>query len=360
MEVAGRGEVGRCATRTLRPMTSTPNTADRLLDAQVAWVMEELTGGRLLEVIERDVDELLAGAAQVRLDDIASAERVIGALDVLLASVPASTVATTLAQMTADQVHEGPSEPFVPADVVDRGQVAALVDASLALRPMVGQVLDRLTESPLVGTLASRFVTRLVVDVLEANRSMAKKVPGVGSIVSFGTNAATRAVGVADRQVQSLLGDNATRGTAMAVRRLNGVVMTTLEDPDFRDAVLEVWDTWADEPFQGVGEGVARDDLRRLAVALQGIASTGAPTAPVRAFVAAWIQTVFQLHGETPMATLLDELGITRDDVLAVATGLVPPLVAAAAADGRLEQAVRTRLEPFFHSPEVTAILDAD
>ncbi len=311
-------------------------------------------------MIERDVDELLAGAAHVRLHDIASAERVIAAVDVLLASAPASTVATTLARMTADQVHEGPPEPFVPADVVERERVAAVVDASLALRPMVGEVLDRLTESPLVGTLASRFVTRLVVDVLEANRSMAKKVPGVGSIVSFGTNAATRAVGVADRQVQALLGDSATKGTAMAVRRLNGVVMTTLEDPDFRDAVLEVWDTWAEEPFRGVGEVVERDDLRRLAAALQDVASAGAPTPPVRAFVAAWIRTVFELHGDTPVATLLEELGITRDDVLAVATGLVPPLVAAAATDGRLEQAVCTRLEPFFHSPEVTAILDAD
>ncbi len=340
-------------------MMNAPTTADRLLDAQVAWVVQELTGDRLLEVIERDVDELLAGAAQVRLDDVSSAERVIAVVDVLLASVPASTVATTLAQMTADQVHDGPPEPFVPADVVEREQVAALVDASLALRPMVGQVLDRLTESPLVGTLASRFVTRLVVDVLEANRSMAKKVPGVGSIVSFGTNAATRAVGVADRQVQALFGDSATRGTAMAVRRLNSVVMTTLDDPDFRDAVLEVWDTWADEPFQGVGEVVERDDLRRLAGALRDIASTGAPTAPVRAFAAAWIRTVFELHGDTPVATLLDDLGITRDDVLVVATGLVPPLVAAAAADGRLEQAARTRLEPFFHSPAVTAILDA-
>ena len=339
-------------------MTSAPPTADRLLDAQVAWVMQELTGDRLLEVIERDVDELLAGAAEVRLADVTSADGVIEVVDLVLANVPASTVATTLARMTADQVHDGPSAPFVPADVVDRAQVASLVDASLALRPMVAQGLDRLTESPLVGTLAQRFVTRLVVDVLEANRSLAQRVPGVGSIVSFGTNAATRMVGAADKQVQALFGDSASKGTAMAVRRLNSVVMATLEDPTLRDAVLEVWDTWADEPFHGVGEVVERDHLRRLAAALQDIASTGAPTPPVAAFVAAWVHGVFDLHGDTPVATLLDELGVTRDDVLAAATTVVPPLVAAAAADGGLEDAVRARLEPFFHSPAVAAILD--
>lgn len=345
------------APPTLPPMTSSPPTADRLLDAQVAWVMGEVTGDRLLEVIERDVDELLDAAADVRLSDAASPEPIIKAIELVLASVPASEVVTGLVQVTADQLHDGPSSPIVPADLVDRGQVAALVDAALRMRPLVAQALDRLTESPQAGTLAARFVTRLVVDVLEANRSMAKKIPGVGSIVSLGTNAATRMVGVADKQVQALLGDTAGKGTAMAVRRLNSVVMTTLEDPTLRDAVLEVWDTWGQEPFDGVGDVVERDDVRHLAAVLQDIASTAAPTPPAHAFVGTWIRTVFELHGDTPVGELLVDLGITRDDVLVLATTIVPPLVDAAVADGRLEAAVRARLEPFFRSPQVAEIL---
>ncbi len=339
-------------------MTSAPTIADRLLDAQVAWVMDELAGDRLLEVIERDVDELLAAAAHVRLADVAEPDAVIEVVELLLANVPASDVATSLVQATADQLHDGPSSPIVPADLVDREQVAELVDAALTMRPLVGQALDRLTESPQAGSLAARFVTRLVVDVLEANRSMAKKIPGVGSLVSFGTNAATRMVGVADKQVQALLGDSTSKGTAMAVRRLNSVVMATLEDPALRDAVLELWDTLGHEPVDGIGDVVERDDVRRLAAVLQDLASTAAPSPPVHAFVAAWVRTVFDLHGETPVGVLLVDLGITRDDVVAVATTIGPPLVAAAVADGRIEAAVRTRLEPFFHSPQVAAILD--
>ena len=340
-------------------MASAPTTADRLLDAQVAWVMDELTGDRLVEVIERDVDELLDGASEVRLGDVTTPEVLIEAVEMVLARVPASQVATGLVQATVDQLHDGPTSPVVPADLVGRAQVAELVDAALTMRPLIGQALDRLTESPQAGTLAARFVTRLVVDVLEANRSMAKKIPGVGSIVSFGTNAATRMVGVADKQVQALLGDTAGKGTAMAVRRLNSVVMTTLEDPTLRDAVLEVWDTWGREPFDGIGDVVDRDDVRHLAAVLQDIASTAAPTPPVHAFLSAWVHTLFALHGDTPVGQLLDDLGITPEDVRGLATSIGAPLVAAAVADGRLEAAVRTRLEPFFHSPQVAAILDA-
>lgn len=335
-------------------------TADRLLDAQVAWVMGELTGDRLLEVIERDVDELLARSEEVRLADVTSADAVVTVVDRLLATVPTSDVGATMAQATADQVHDGPSAPVAPAQLVDRDQVAELVDAALGLRPLLAQALDRLTASPRVGTLASRFITRLVVDVLEANRSMAKRIPGVGSIVSMGTNAATRMVGVADKQVQALLGGEAgSKGTAMAVRRLNSVVLATLEDPSLRDAVLEVWDTHAAEPFDGIGDVVERDDVRRLAAALHDILGTAAPSEPVRAFLATWLRTFVDLHGDTSVATLVADLGLTREDVLTIAHTLVPPLVSAAIADGRLEQVVRARLAPFYRSPEVEAILAA-
>ena len=195
-------------------MTTTPSLADQLLDAQVTWILEQLTGPSLPELLERDVDDLLALAGRVRLDAAVDPADITRVVHRAMANVPASTTATTMVQATADQIHDGPTARVAPADVVDREQVEALVDALLPLRPLVGQALDRMADSPRMGTLASGFVTKLVVDVLEANRSMAQKIPGVGSLVSFGTNAATKVVGVADKQVQSLLGDTAGKGAA--------------------------------------------------------------------------------------------------------------------------------------------------
>src|SRR5690606_2126924 len=147
-----------------------------------------------------------------------------------------------------------------------------------------------------------------------------------------------------------------SRGTAMAVRRLNSVVLATLDDPSLRDAVLEVWDAHADEPSEGVGGAVGRDDVRRLAAGLQDIATSAAPSAPVHAFLASWIHAFVDLHGDQTVADLTEAFALTRDDVLHVAHAVVPPLVDAALAEGRLEQAVRDRLEPFYRSPEVTEI----
>ena len=149
-------------------------------------------------------------------------------------------------------------------------------------------------------------------------------------------------------------------GAAFAVRRLNKVVMDTLNDPMMRDAVLEVWDTHSGDVFDGVGDAdgkVGQDDIRTLAGVLQDIVIAAGPSEPAMAFADAWITTFFDIYGEYPIATLLDELEVSRDDLVADAIAIVPPLVAAAHEDGWLEQAVRTRLEPFFASPAVAAIL---
>lgn len=340
-------------------MAARPALADQLLDAQVAWVMAELEDGALEGTIRREVADLWDVAATVPLAAVVDLPSLTPVLARLLATVPASTTVSTMVQATADLLHEGPQDPVTPADLVAREDVEALVAELLALRPLVEQGMDRLAESPLVGTLASRFVTRLVVDVLEANRSMAQRIPGVGSIVSLGTSAATRVVGAVDKQAQQLLGDTAGKGAAFAVRRLNKVVMDTLRDPLMHDALMEVWDTQSARSVDAVAEGMAQDDARRLAGVLQDIAIGAAPTPAVMGFLLAWVEALLEVYGDHPVTTLLEELGIGRDDVLGDAQVVVGPIISAMRADGRLEAMVRARLEPFWDSPQVAAMLTA-
>lgn len=296
-------------------MAARPALADQLLDAQVAWVMAELEDGALEGTIRREVVDLWDVAATVPLAAVVDLPSLTPVLARLLATVPASTTVSTMVQATADLLHEGPQDPVTPADLVAREDVEALVAELLALRPLVEQGMDRLAESPLVGAV--------------------------------------------DKQAQQLLGDTAGKGAAFAVRRLNKVVMDTLRDPLMHDALMEVWDTQAATSVDAVAEGIAQDDARRLAGVLQDIAIGAAPTPAVMGFLLAWVEALLDVYGDHPVTTLLEELGIGRDDVLGDAQVVVGPIISAMRADGRLEAMVRARLEPFWDSPQVAAMLTA-
>lgn len=337
---------------------SIQSLADRLLDAQVAWLLGQLTGSDLDALIAIDIDELLTSGSRIPLGDLVDADAVKDVARLIVDKIPSSSAASTLVLVAADVLYDGPAEKFTLGDLIDREHVASLTDEVLGSADLAEKFLDDLTRSPLVASLSARFVGRIVNDVVQANRAVAEKIPGVGSLVSFGANAAGKMMGAADKQFEQLLGETAGKGAAFAMRRLNKVVLDTLKDPTTREAVLEVFDLYADEPVTRLDKIAERDDIRRIAGLLQDIAIAGAPTAPVVALVDALIDGFFATYGEHPVTTLLDELDVTRDDLVQHASALVPGLLAAAHRSGELERLIRVRLAPFFASEEVRAILE--
>lgn len=331
--------------------------AARLLDAQVAWLLVELTGPGLEDRVEAEVDALLAIGSRTTVGALVEAEPVKQVARMLLTQVPPSTAASTLVEKAADIAHAGPAERFSLADLIDRENVASLTDEALSMVGLLEEGLDQLSHSPLVATLAARFVGRIVNDVVQANRAVAEKIPGVGSLVSFGANAAGRVIGAADKQFEQLLGDTAGKGAAFAMRRLNKVVVETLKDPTVRDAVLEVFDLYADQPLPRLSELGDREDAQRVAGLLQDIVIAGAPTEPVLALVDALIDGFFEVYGEHPAASLVADLEISRDDLVAHARAIAPRVLRAAVDSGEVESMLRARLAPFYDSDEVRAIL---
>lgn len=348
-------------TPPAQPSEQLSPTAQRLLDAQVAWLIARVSGDELESSIRRETDELLEIGSRITFAELVDAEAVKAAARDLFTLVPASTAASTLVEMAADVAHEGPGRPFTLADVLDRENVERIADEVLGSADLVGTVLDDLTRSPLVAGLASRFVTKIVTDVMASNRAMAEKIPGVGGLVGFGAGAAGKmagkVVGAADKQLEAVLGDTAAKGAAFAMRRLNRIIVEILKDPTTRSAVLEVFDLYAVQEVPPLSDTFERDDVHRVAALLQDIVIAGAPTAPVLAVLDALVDGFFDCYGEHPVTTLVTDLGLERDVLVEHGLAFGRRGVAAVLASGDLERVLRARLTEFYASPEVASIL---
>lgn len=336
---------------------TTPALAEQLLDAQVAWVCARVTGDEQEALIDRLVDDAVRIAETTAIADLVEADRVTELTRLLLTRVPAAAVASTMAETGARIVYDNPAGEYTLRGLIDRENVERLTDEILALTPSLERILDDLTRSPLVAALASRFVGRIVNDVLAGNRAVAEKIPGVGSLVSLGSSVAGKAIGKTGEQFGELFGDTAAKGAEFAMSRLNKIIVTTLNDPQTRTAVLEVFDLYADRPAGRNSEVVDLDDAVRIAGLAQDIAIAGAAAEPVLALVDAFVHGFFATYAEHPAAVLIDDLGLTRDDLHTQARALLPRLLDAAAASGELEAMVRAELAPFYASPEVLELL---
>ncbi len=337
--------------------TNAESLAQRLLDAQVRHHLDRLGAAEVAVTVSRFTDDLLAAVSQHRIDDLVDREAVTDILVRVLATVPRSAAVSAIVELVTEAAYDGPAEPFPFGELVERERIEALVDELLAMTPVLERALERLNDSPLFRTTASRFMGRIVGEVLQANKAVADKVPGLGTLMSFGTSAASKVMGAADKQFEGLIGDTVGRGGTFAVRRLNRIVIETLRDPTTREAVLQVWDLLSQEPVAGLSSYATREEIAGVVDAVHDLAVTTVDNEHVTDLVRVVVEGFFERFGGYTPTELLAALDLTQVDLVADLARLAPGVLEALRESGDLERIVRAELEPFWSAPEVIDLL---
>ena len=334
---------------------SRPPLVDALIEAQTAYVLAEL-GTISRESVAEVVESLFKIAESTTLAECVPAALVIDTVDQVRGRLPASVGAGEIVETLLDVAFAGPTRAVTPSELVARDQLEAVLDEALSHAGLLEAILEDLTSGPLVGALASRFIGRIVGEVMAANQAVAE-VPGLGALVSFGTSAAARMVSVADKQFEAVLGDTAGKGAAFAVRKLNAIAIDIVRDPNTREAILEIWDQIAERPITGLEGNVEREDVSRLADAVRAMVATAADTDPAADLGGRIVNALYARYGDLPIAELLTDLDIDRDLLVDQLHPLARAACSAALRTDQVEALVRRRVEAFFTRPEIQDML---
>ncbi len=354
----GERSDGTSREPTTEAPTAAEKTAQRLLDAQVEFILGEVTGDRFAEVVARDVDEVLAVAGTMTTREIVTPDDATETVLRLIDRIGGSAIVSESVVAFSDAIYDATaSDDFRLGELVDREPVAALIGQFRSMHQLHNRALDRLTESPLVANLASLFVSKIVGDVMQQGRERAERIPGMGSVLSMGQSAASRVRRASDRHLNQFVGDMAGKSAQYALRKTNDGIRDVLRDPSFENAAMEVWDLHADEPISGLRTYLTREDLRAMVVAIHRIVVTSRNKPYIGRLVRECVDVFFEQYGDHSLAALLPELGISNDDVRTEILRYGPAVVEAAKRNGVLAGMIRDRLEPFFTAPATLDIL---
>ncbi|MEO6884902.1 MAG: hypothetical protein ABI232_01265 [Jatrophihabitantaceae bacterium] len=332
--------------------------ADQLLDAQVAFVLAEFSEDRLAELIARDVDDVLEIAASLVVADVVARDAAKALVRKVVDRAGSSPIAEDMVVALAESLYGlAASEQFTLGEVVDREPIEALVTKVLSMHRTHDRALERMGESPLIASLMSTFVTKIVADFLQQNRQRAEKLPGMGSLLSLGSSVASKAKGVTDRHLDQFLGDAMGKGAQYTMRRTNKVIGELIRDPQMHGAVMELWDLHAAEPISGLRDYLSQSELSEIVVLVHALLVSTRGNEYVGLALDECVDVFFDRYGAWDVAALATELGIDRDGLVADLCTLVPPVIEAAKANGVLDAQIRKRLAPFFHSAGVAALL---
>ncbi|MEU1999010.1 hypothetical protein ABZ511_31645 [Nocardia gamkensis] len=337
-------------------MSEPREIAERLLDAQVDFLLAEVTGERFAEVIARDTEAVLGVADTIVFRDVVEVEQAKQTVRTIVELIGGSPVFADMIGVFADSIydHIATNNDYTLGEVVEREPVEALLEKIFGMHQAQERILDRLTESPLVATVASKFVDKLINDFMQANRERAEKIPGVSSLMSLGQSAANRAKKAADG---TFVGDLAGKGALFALKRTNNAIREMLRDAPVHAAAMEFWDLHADEPVSGLREYLSRKDLNELVLLCYEIAVTTREKEYFGLLLDECVEVFFTKYGDYTLAAMLPELGLSGDDIAAEILRYGPAVIDSAKREGVLAGLIRERLAPFYTSDKVLDIL---
>ncbi len=329
------------------------DTAERLLEAQVRFLEAQLGPLQFAALVEQEVDQSLASAAQLTLAEVVTREQIKAVAQKYAVGMKIPGSIPELASEIADRIYSHPAQDANRLeDVIAARHVEAFTTKLLEL-PLIQ---ERLIESPLMIEIVSEWLYRIATETAAFNRDLAGRIPGLSTLLGTGGSLLGRVAPDAGVELDTRLRELAQQTARMVLRSATGTANSE-QEPWIHDTVVDMWRGQAGKPVSSLRDYITQEDLEDLLVLLYDFWLSLRETAYLQALIDEGVDFFFDKYEDSTLLGLLEEFGISRTDLVEEATRFAPPIIALLRENGMLASFLRRRLEPFFESDETLALL---
>jgi len=332
-------------------------TAAALLDAHTRHLLDRLTGPTLNTVLDEETAALCDWLAARPVTCVTNEVQV---RDFLLRNVfevtPSEALLTQIGTLATVALKNPINEHTSLESLLNAREYDLIVDRLTDLEDLRRQLVHTVMQNPSVTQLISDLVYHGLKNYLLEENAIAKKVPGMSSLMKMGKGMMER-MGSLDAALENTLKSYVKRNTKATMELSERLVERALETPRLKSMAREFWQHIKSEKLHRVTQYVTADDtddVVRIGNTLWNhFRSTPYARDQLNDLVHAW----FTQWGSQSVMQVLEDIGLTRDRLQVEVRHMAEPLVAELIASGHLKARVRLHLETFYASPEATAAL---
>lgn len=334
-----------------------PTAAEALLEAHVQFMLEQLQGQALRARVEREVDALLAGAERVLLDDVvtrAAVKETVRAYAVKLelnAGIP-ELVADIAQRVQAHEVHARTRL----CELLSDRQFAEILDKLLEMQPLRERLLEEAVSNPVYSALAADIVYHGIKDYLGQNK-LAGNIPGARTAMKLGKTVMNRATPGLEEAIEERLKGYVSKNIQATLAESRRFLLQRFEPEAVREAALDLWDRVKRSKVAVFREYLRGADIEDFFVIGYEYWHSLRTTEWYVSLIDAGVDGFFERYGGSPLGEILEEIGITRDMLVADAMRFAPKAIEGLKQRGLLEGMIRRNLEDFYRSGAVEKIL---
>lgn len=316
--------------------------AARLLDAQVAFAIQQLRGESYHSLVLDEIEYALAEASQITLAEAVTPTMIKNVAAKYAVQVPVQGGIAEVVSEIASRIYNFTATTDTTfGEVVDGrrfGELSAMVlDTGVAQR-----ALERILSSEAVADFCAMVVQHTLEESIR---------PGGRSSAGGRLGRIVGRLGA--RLPQDSVERLELRAEGLARRGARFILSHTRVDMDVLvAAVNEQWRDNLDNPLSSVLSVVSVDDVEDAVVPVWEFWRTFRDTEYFRALLDVGIEQFFEKYGNVSLYDLLLDVGVRREDMLEEALRFGPPVIAMLDERGYLESVLRRRFIPFYLSDQ--------
>lgn len=335
------------------------NLADALLDAHVAFVLQQLTSDALLPLLEQGLDALLADAARLKLKDVVTPTMI---KDTTRTYAVELQFAGGLPELVGDIARALHGHPIHDAtrfgELVSDRMMGEVIDKLLEFKSLREKIALELFSGPLYAAFASDLLYHGIQGYL-SNNPLTRNIPGAGSMMKLGKRVMNKASPGLESSLEDGLKKYIVKSVEATSRRSVDYLLNHVDDAAIREMTLDIWERVRELPVASLREDIGSLDQEELFVIGYEYFQELRRTDFFSTLIDAAIDSFFDKYGNTTLMQLIDDIGITRAMMIGEALRYAPPILKTLKKKKMLDATVRRYLEPFYRSGTVAKIIAA-
>lgn len=332
---------------------------EALLNAHVAFVIHDISGKRLQALIETQLDLALANAARLRLNEAVTRDMIKETARRYACQLDLSVAVPELAGEIGRAAHAHPAHARTTlADLMPERHAHEFIDKALELRSLRERVVREVVSNPVYASLAADILMQALRGWLK-HHSPIRRIPGVKAVFKASHALLDRVAPDLEISFEEGLRGLIADSLSGIWRESETILHDSIDEQALREAALDVWQQLRQRTTASFRDTITALDVEEFFVILFEYWHSLRKTEFYGAFIDLGIDIFFDKYGETHLSDLLQEVGISRDMMIADAMRFAPHVLKVLKRKKMLEVVVRKGLEGFYQSGEVERVLAA-
>lgn len=338
-------------------------TAQKLLDAQVIYTLNKLSGDQIASTIGQESAIIYQWVAEQNLSDIFSEERVKAFGERLLdeAEVTESTkqYLESLLHAVLDDIAK---EDIEIDDLITKNTWDRIVQKIIEQRDFRNELVKRLTQNKAYGEMLSEILYNSIKSFMQQSPmgGSSSSDKGLGGLFNVGKGILGAALSgmedTIDKNVKKFLSDNINK----TLRDSEKIIQSRLTDENIKKTADKLWSKLDTLNFKELAEKAkkytssGKDSTSDLVSAVALEVKNAKAFKHISTFI---LHHFYETYGQQPIQVLFDGLLITEEKVVRESIHIAEDILNQMNATGFLEKRIREQLTPFYESAEVSAIV---